>query len=225
MKISIKPAMAALSLGVALMAASGPASAAAVTFTNTTGGATTGTGPYTLTSTDSTYSVLRWINNEAFDFGDITSLDLDYNAILGGIGQGAPRLVIVTDADHNGLADSSLTVYLGPAASFVDPTLGPANSGNLIGMNDLGRYDVSDAGGLFYSDYASALANAGSYGVLRFSLVLDSYGGADKTFEVAADGLHVSATAGVPEPGMWMMMIAGFGMIGATLRRRAAVTA
>src|SRR4051794_35692892 len=101
MTISIKPALAALSL--ALAAAAGPALAAPITFTNTTGGATTGTGPYTLTSTDSTYSVLRWINNESFDFGDITSLNLDYNAILGGIGGGAPRLVIVTDADHNGI--------------------------------------------------------------------------------------------------------------------------
>lgn len=224
MKISIAFAAAALSVG-ALLAASGPASAAAVTFTNTTGGATTGSGPYTLTSTDSTYSVLRWINNEAFNFGDITSLSLDYNAILGGIGGGAPRLVIVTDADHDGIEDSSLQVYLGPAGSFADPTLGPASSGNLIGMNDLGRYDVSDAGGVFYSDYASALAHAGGYGVLRFSLVLDSYGGADKTFVVGSDGLHVAASAGVPEPAMWMMMIAGFGMIGATLRRSHRVAA
>jgi hypothetical protein len=217
MKISIAPALAGVSLGVALLATS--AFAAPITFTNTTGGSTTGTGPYTLTSTDSSYSVLRWINNESFNFGDITSLSLDYNAILGGIGGGAPRLYIGTDADHNGVEDSSLQVYLGPAASFVDPTLGPASSGNLIGMNDLGRYDVSDAGGVFYSDYASALAHAGGYGVLRFVLVLDSYGGADKTFEVGGDGLHVAASAGVPEPAMWMMMIAGFGMIGATLRR------
>jgi hypothetical protein len=224
MKISIASAAAALSVG-ALLAAFGPASAAPITFTTTTGGATTGSGPYTLTSTDSTYSVLRWINNEAFNFGDITSLSLDYNAILGGIGGGAPRLYIGTDADHNGSEDSSLQVYLGPAGSFADPTLGPASSGNLIGMNDLGRYDVSDAGGVFYSDYASALAHAGDYGVLRFVLVLDSFGGADKTFEVGSDGLHVAASAGVPEPAMWMMMIAGFGMIGATLRRRDRVAA
>lgn len=223
MKISNASAGAALFLGVALLAAS--AFAAPITFTNTTGGNTTGTGPYTLTSTDSTYSVLRWINNETFNFGDITNLSLDYNAILGGIGGGAPRLVVVTDANHDGIEDSSLQIYLGPAGSFVNPTLGPANSGNLIGMNDLGRYDVSDAGGVFYSNYASALAHAGGYGVLRFSLVLDSFGGADKTFEVGSDGLHVSASAGVPEPAMWMMMIAGFGMIGATLRRGHRVSA
>ena len=91
--------VAAISLGVAALALPAAASAA-ITFTNTIAGATTGTGPYTLTSTDSTFSILRFINNETFDFGDLTSLELDYNVLLGGVGGGAPRIVVVTDADQ-----------------------------------------------------------------------------------------------------------------------------
>ena len=89
-------------------------------------------------------------------------------------------------------------------------------------MNDLGRYDLGDLGGPFYSDYATALATAGSFGVLRFSLILDSFGGADKTFVIPESGIHVSANVGgaVPEPSVWALMLAGFGIVGFELRRR-----
>jgi hypothetical protein len=216
MRKSIGPAVAALSLGLATFAL--PGAASAITFTNTIGGATTGTGPYTLTSTDSTFSVLRFVNNEAFNFSDLTSLSLDYNVLLGGVGGGAPRLVVVTDADHNGVEDGDFTIHLGPPGSFVDPSLGAHNSGNLLAMNDVGRYDLGDLGLSAYTNYAAALAAAGSYGVVRVSLVLDSFGGADKTIVVGASGL--SALTAVPEPAAWLLMIGGFGLVGATLRRR-----
>ena len=79
---------AVLALGVSSSVISSAASAAPVTFTYTKGGDTTGSapGPFTLTSTDSTFSVLRAINDQAFDFGDISNINLDYNVLLGGIG-------------------------------------------------------------------------------------------------------------------------------------------
>jgi hypothetical protein len=59
--------------------------------------------------------------------------------------------------------------------------------------------------------------------VLRFSVVLDSFGGADKTVTIGANGL--SAAGAVPEPAAWALMIGGFGFAGATLRRRKAAPA
>ena len=37
------------------------------------------------------------------------------------------------------------------------------------------------------------------------------------------NGLADSAPGGVPEPATWAMMLAGFGLTGATLRRRGAM--
>jgi hypothetical protein len=55
---------------------------------------------------------------------------------------------------------------------------------------------------------------AGSY---TFSITGDGAGGLPA-------GLYVAATTGaVPEPATWAMLIAGFGMVGAAMRRRAAV--
>ena len=215
-----KSIVKALGIGLAIVALPAAASAAGLTFTNTIGGDTTGGGPYTLTSTDSTFSVLRFINNELVDFGQLTSLSLDFDSVLGGVGGGAPRIAVVTDADKNGSADGFFIILLGPAGSFANPALGPQSSGNLISMNDVGRYDLSGIGGSAYTNYDAALASAANFGVLRFSLILDSFGGADKTIVVAANGLSASAEAAVPEPATWAMMVAGFGLLGAALRRR-----
>ena len=218
MKINTMSAIAALSTAFALLAL--PAGAAAVTFTNTVGGDTTGTGPYTLTSTDSTFSVLRFVNNETFNFADLISLQLTYDAQQGGVGGGTPRIAVVTDANHDGVADGDFLITLGPAGSFADPSLGVHSTGNLLAQNDLGRYDLSDIGGSFYTTYADALATAGSFGVLRFSILVDSFGGADRTFVIGADGVTASTGAALPEPASWALMILGFGVAGATLRRR-----
>ena len=43
--------------------------------------------------------------------------------------------------------------------------------------------------------------------------------------EVANLPALVTPAAAVPEPGTWAMLIAGFGLVGATIRRRRALTA
>jgi hypothetical protein len=89
----------------------GVASADTIPATITTGGATTGGGPWDMPSTDVTFSILRFVPSVSIDFSEFTSLSASYDSRLGGIGGGAPRFVFVANADHNGVADGSFIVH------------------------------------------------------------------------------------------------------------------
>lgn len=198
-----------------------PVVANATTITGTydtdvsSGSQTTGTGPYTLTSTDTTYSLLTFNPSTNFKFSDITNLNVDYDAGLGGIGGGSPRLEV--DFTDN----SYLQINFGPAGSFVDTTLGAGNSGNLVAMTDLGRYDNSGTGGSFYSNLTTALSLAGNKNVDSLTLILDSFGGNDRSFTVSAINVDVTGT---PEPGTILLMAAGLLGAGIFSRRRLRAT-
>lgn len=171
--------------------------ASVVTGSYTFGGTTTPTnqsGPWNMTSTDNTFAVLRFVVDQTFTFADITNLNFGYDSNLGGIGGGAPRAVIV-------FSDStSATLHWGPAGSFVDGTIGDGlNTGNLVTLTDNGRYDLGDAGGSAYTDRAAALSLVGAKIVSRISLIIDSFGGNDRDFDI--NSVNVEITDGVvPEP-------------------------
>lgn len=64
------------------------------------------------------------------------------------------------------------------------------------------------------------------------SLVFTSFGGAHHAgfdggegLNFAMDDMVINASGGVPEPAVWAMMIAGFGLVGAMQRRRRSVLA
>ena len=172
------------------------AHAGPISGTYSTGGATTGgaTGPWTLTSTDSTFSTLRFTFSAPVKFSEMLSLGSPYNAVQGGIGGGAPRFNVHLDTNNDNVADAFFRVLWGPPGSFADATLGPGNTGNLLAMNDIGRYDLGPMGGSAYTNYAAALALAGNYNVLSVNLVLDSFGGADKTFVIPVSGFEATQT-------------------------------
>ena len=115
---------------------------------------------YNLTSTGfSTFSLLTFTPDPSavFSFAEMDNLSLDYNAVAGGIAGGSARLKVkFTNGD-------SLLALLGPAGSFIDPTLGAGSSGNLLALDDTGRYDLSQGGlgGSGYTNYDAALAAAG----------------------------------------------------------------
>lgn len=216
MRIKNLVAAATLVLGTTLAAS--PSFALPISVTYTTDGDTTGTGPWTMTSTDSTFSILRFVLNTPIKFQNFTSLSVDYNAVQGGIGGGGPRFAIVIDTNGDSIADGSFLVHWGPAGTFTDPTLGAGNTGNLLALNDLGRYDLSGIGGSAYTDRAAALTLAGNFDVLRASLILDSFGGNDRTFII--NGISGESSEAVPEPGTLAILSMGLLSLGWAVRRR-----
>ena len=164
-------------------------------------GVTSGTGPWQLTSTDLTFSLLRFTPDTVFEFDQFTDLSVAFTSptlnaqtpvsqalLNAGGGGGAPRLSVALDTDNNSTIDGAILIHLGNPPSYIDP---PAtltlNSGlNLIGNNDAGRYDLSQFGGSNFSTYSAALASFAGASVIRYTLILDSFGGADKTLDVTS---------------------------------------
>lgn len=183
-------------------------------------------GPWTLTSTDATASWLRFTltggNNPTF--AQLTELSVNFFSPLlnaqvnsdgpisqatanAGGGGGAPRLTLALDSNGDLTADQFLDIHLGTSPSYVDsPTSLNLYSGmNLVGNNDAGRYDLSGSGGSPFTNYTAALGLVGSSKLLRMTVFVDSFGGADKTLQIT------SMTAAVPlPPAAW----AGLALLG-----------
>ena len=62
--------------------------------------------------------------------------------------------------------------------------------------------------------------NGEVHGVLKFSGTLTSLTFTDTSENWHGFTIGIGAPAGVPEPASWAMLIAGFGLVGATMRRR-----
>ncbi len=118
----------------------------------TIGGSTTGTGPWTMLGLGQVYGVLSFNLNSPIAFQNLTDLNYGYDSILGGISHGSPRAVFILDYNNDSFEDLSFAIRWGPAAPFVDPTIGNnLNTGNLLALNDMGRYDLSGLGTPFSS--------------------------------------------------------------------------
>lgn len=124
--------------------------------------------------------------------------------------------------------DDTVAKPISVAFSFTSPELfGGSVDGSTVGQSVL--FGFYQAGKLTWDNGGDATFNFWGGGRLGVHLT-------DVTFNEGLFGLHegkkhggiVDATftlSAVPEPATWLTMIAGFGMIGAAMRRRRAVVA
>jgi hypothetical protein len=113
-------------------------------------------------------------------FADLKTLSTEFDPVAGsaaggattpvGCGGGSPRFSITLASGKN------VFLYLGPAPNFNSCVLNSwQSSGNLIGNNDVGRYDTSQVqSGTQSNTYSGALALVGSQPVTSISLVVDA---------------------------------------------------
>lgn len=142
-----------------------------------------------------------------FDDGDINE--------FGGI-NGAGDLDLLTGVDGRIVTLGTLTQS---TSNFIFVEAGFAAPGTLL----LQAFDLSN---MLIGSQVNTAANGpngrsvffiSTPGIAFFSLT-----GSD-TFGVAQISINPASLGGVPEPTSWAMLIAGFGLVGATLRRRRSV--
>ena len=99
-------------------------------------------------------------------FGSLTTLSAVFNVTDDGCGGGSPRFQIALANGQN------VMVHFGPSPSFTGCALNTwLNTGNLIGNNDAGRYEITP--GFPSLTYAQAVALVGAQQVTGISLVAD----------------------------------------------------
>lgn len=160
-----------------------------------------------------------------FDGLSVAGYNLSYSGAVG-VFDGADGLHPDLAAPPPGVTNNYLAVQTGGAAtltslsglSALSAYIGSPDWYNSIRFIGLNGFDVtlsgSDlAGGAFNGDQSIGRRMTYSFGNDVVTQVVFGSGG--NSFEL--DNIAVSA---VPEPGVWAMMIAGFGMMGSVLRGR-----
>jgi PEP-CTERM motif len=160
------------------------------------------------------------VTNGGFETGDFTGFTQFGNTGFAGVETGSA-------------SEGTQSAYFGPVGSVggINQTLA-----TIAGQSYQISFDLQNDGGtpssfeaLFGSNQLFSLTNSEAFGYTTFSTTLTAIGAStDLSFSFrqdprffSLDNISVTAVSGaVPEPATWAMMLLGFGMVGASMRRR-----
>ena len=171
-------------------------------------------GPFGMTSTPTTYSVVDFVPTQTFSLNNIVGLSANFVDTLGGADVGSPRI-------HVNLANGDFyTLYVGTPPNFNDNnpaafTAAYSNFNFVNGTNDSG---FKNSGAL--NTFASFQPGAdGSQIVTDVSFIIDSGFAGNGPEALTLNSLSVQFLA-APEPATWTMMAAALGLLGLLVARR-----
>ena len=131
-----------------------------------------------------------------------------FNGLAANLPNGGTNFVVLGDADGDGDPSNGILLNAGLAANLIANTVNTPGSGFFIYFNsglDLPRL-------VFSTDLSAPTAD------LKVLARFTGLGGNAGRGEVAR--ISAANVGAVPEPASWALMIAGFGMVGGTLRGR-----
>ncbi|QJU56575.1 PEP-CTERM sorting domain-containing protein [Sphingomonas sp. AP4-R1] len=127
-------------------------------------------------------------------------------------------------------SDFSQAIIFGSSLSFAVTLSGPAIESPLNdGGNYVGTAFLFDFGNADFSDFYFSQNDGGPFGFLAGALHIQQDGSVlvvanpssqDYTQSSGLSFTTITAASDVPEPASWAMMLAGFGLVGGTMRRR-----
>lgn len=140
---------------------------------------------------------------------DATDIDVMFpEELLPGLSSTLRYETIVETYSRSGCLGGGQSSCLVSYASFGDP---------------VGRRVGGSAGRLAGADALLARSSFGQFEVFnqqQSGIFFDEFAFRRPVFNSETGGLSFELATGVPEPGNWAMMIAGFGLLGATMRQR-----
>jgi hypothetical protein len=175
-------------------------------------GDTTGTGPWDLSSTSTTYSGLDVALTTPITFSTLATLSLTFTDISGGADGGSPRLELYTSGSDY------FTVYIGTPPNFNDnnpATFTTSFSGtNLNNGTNNSSFQLSNT----YQTLSSLEATYGSDLINDVQLQVDGGWAANGTQELVVNSLDINGTnyntSATPLPPTLPLFAAGIGCLG-----------
>ena len=138
-------------------------------------------------------------------------------------GSSSPQTVTETFTVPVAAVGVSVIDYFGAGGfnNFLDIAVysGPAGTGTLLGSATSVQFNFQN-NNVYFMGFTSTSANIGSF---VFSRLRDDTGDTIGLDNFVSSGLAGGGT--VPEPAAWVMMIAGFGLVGVAARRRSVALA